>query len=171
LFKVIESRLEFRFDDSWLHMCKWDDSPAFQEGLKKLQTSAAVDFVGLHGSEPYFIEVKNFRDHRIANKRRLTSGELVAEVADKVRDSLAGLVWAMERRCQTPDLAALVRHVFAARSKCKVVLWLEEDPQPRPADRSMLAEAIKRRLRWLEPHVAVISRRDPALPGIEVTGA
>ncbi len=77
----------------------------------------------------------------------------------------------MGREACTPELKSLLRQVLAARSKCRVVLWLEEDLQPRPADRSVLAEAIKARLGWLKPHVLVLNRRDAPLPGLEVVGA
>jgi len=151
-------------------MHKWDELAAYRDGVHKLQSTSAVDFIGVHGSDPYFIEVKNFCDYRIDNKQRLTSGELAAEVADDVRDTIAGLVWVMERGSSTPELAKLLRQIFAVRSKCKVVLWLEEDRQPNPVDRSTLAGLIKRRMDWLGPHVTVRSRTEP-LPGLAVVGA
>ena len=56
-----------------------------------------MDFVGLldgaHG-DLYWIEVKDFRGYRIQNKRRLSEGELAIEVAQKVRDSIAGIIGA-----------------------------------------------------------------------------
>jgi len=169
LFRFTESRLDFRFEAPWNPVFHWDKLPSYRNGLGKLSSTSAVDFIALHGSDPYFIEVKNFCDYRIDNKERLTSGKLVAEIANNVRDSIAGLVWAMERGENAAELAPVLRQVFAAKSKCKVVLWLEEDPQPRPADRSALAEAIKGRLSWLKPHVSVRSRSEP-LPGLEVVG-
>lgn len=171
MFQRDESRLRFRFDDSWALMHQWDKTLAFIAGLGKLSSTSAVDFIGMHGSDPYFIEVKNFRGYRIDNKERLTSGELVAEIADKVRDTIAGLVWAMQREHRSTELESLLRYLFSVKSKCKVVLWLEEDLQPRPADRSALAEAIKARLGWLKPHVLMLTRQDPPLPGLEVVGA
>lgn len=165
-----ESRLEFRFEAPWEPVFHWDRMDAYRKGLARFPSTSAVDFIALHGSEPYFIEVKNFCGYRIDNKARLTSGELVAEIAANVRDTLAGLVWVMGREGDSAGLASLLRQVFAGRSKCKVVLWLEEDLQPRPADRSALAEAIKARLAWLKPHVLVLGRRDAPLPGLAVIG-
>lgn len=170
MFKRNESRLTFCFDTSWRIVYQWEELPSFKEGIAKLASAKPVDFIGLHGSDPYFIEVKNFCGYRIENKRKFTSGTLATDIADKVRDTLAGLVWAMERGHDSAELAPLLRQVFSAKSKCKVVFWLEEDPQSHPADRSALAEAIKARLSWLKPHVIVRSRRDPPLPGVDVVG-
>lgn len=169
--KFVESGLQFSFAAPWMHVHQWDRLPAFTEGLGKVQSTRAVDFIGLHGSDLYFVEVKSFREHRIENKTKFTSGTLAAQIAGKVRDTMAGLVWAMERGHDSAALAPLLRHVFVGKSRCRVVFWLEEDRQPGPADRSVLGEAIKQRLRWLNPHVSVRSRMDPPLPGLTVTGA
>lgn len=166
MFEFTESRLRFVFESPWEAVQQWDKLHAFTHGLGRVSTTGAVDFVGLFGSEPYFIEVKNFRDHRIENKRRLASGELVAEIADKVRDTIAGLVWAMGRGHDDAHVRSVVAH--ALRSKCHVVLWLEEDLQTRPVDRSVLAQGIKRRLHWFQPRVLVLSSNDRPLPGLGV---
>lgn len=171
MFEVIESRLRFRFGEPWQRMEQWDKHACYTAGLGLQATTAAVDFIGLFGSDPYFIEVKNFRDYRIENKRRLSGGTLADEVANKVRDTIAALVWAMDRGHDTPSVRALVDQLFATRTKCSVVLWLEEDPQTRPADRSVLAEAIKRRLHWLKARVIVLSQDARPLPGLAVSGA
>ncbi|WAS92891.1 hypothetical protein [Nannocystis punicea] len=170
MFEIVESRLRFRFGEPWQLMEQWDRHACYTGGLGMHATTAAVDFIGLFGSDPYFIEVKNFRDYRIENKRRLMSGALADEVANKVRDTIAGLVWAMDRGLDTAPLRSLLGQLFAIKKKCNVVLWLEEDPQTRPADRTMLAEAIKRRLHWFRPHVIVLSREERPLPGLHVSG-
>jgi len=69
-----ESRLEFRFEAPWEPVFQWDRIDAYRKGLARLPSTSAVDFIGLHGSDPYFIEVKNFRGYRIDNKERLSSG-------------------------------------------------------------------------------------------------
>ncbi len=63
-----ESRLEFRFDAPWNLVFQWDKLPAYRQGLARLSSTSAVDFIGLHGSEPYLIEVKNFCGYRIDNR-------------------------------------------------------------------------------------------------------
>lgn len=169
-FPEPESRLYFTFGDPWRLVMLWDKEPAYREGFQRLQNTSVVDFVGLRDERLSLIEVKNFTRHRIENKRRLNSGELAEEVSCKVRDTIAGLVWACDRGFCDASVQALLRSIFVSRSGCDVVLWLEEDLDPRPPERSALAGKIKERLRWLNPHVSVRSRRDPLL-GMTVKGA
>ena len=68
-------------------------------------TSALVKhyFLGIwNKSELYLIEVKDFRHHRIETRDRLLKGELAAEVAQKVRDSLSCIIGAY-RTSENPD--------------------------------------------------------------------
>lgn len=166
MVQFTESRLIFTFDEPW-RVLFWDRHPAYTSGLGRQQGTAAVDFFALFGSCPYFIEVKNLRGFRIENRGR----SLDEEVADKVRDTLAGAVWALGREAGDRDLKRIVQHCFGANEKLRVVLWLEEDPQRRPVERSNLGALIKGRLNWLNPHVLVLSRRDPPLRGLTVEGA
>ena len=117
-----EGALQFSFGESW-KVLKWDGHSAFAGGLGKVQHTKAVDFLGLHIDLPWFIEVKDFRSHRIENKKRLTSGELAEEVADKVRDTLAGMAWACNRKpLDEGDLAGFLRPLVNRQSKVPVVL-------------------------------------------------
>jgi hypothetical protein len=154
-----EKRLRFAFDGDW-KVVKWDAHPAYQGGLCQFQGTKAVDFVGLYIGAPWFIEVKDFRGYRIENKERLTSGELAKEVACKVRDTIASMAWACSRApLDEKEMRTFLRPLFGNTTKVLVVLWLEEDREPAPADASTLAEAIKRELAWLNPRVLVTSRK------------
>ncbi|MBK9260641.1 MAG: hypothetical protein IPM54_12565 [Polyangiaceae bacterium] len=153
-----ESRLEFTFSDDW-RVIKWDDHPAFKNGLCKAGDTKSVDFVGVLFNAPWLIEVKNFRQYRIENKPRLSSGALAKEVADKVRDSIASMTWACRRApLDERDLAPFVRSIFGWKERICVVLWLEEDRIMTAAQASAMAETIKRELTWLNPKVLVMSR-------------
>ncbi|WP_437975455.1 hypothetical protein WMF11_47105 [Sorangium sp. So ce295] len=153
-----EGKLRFAFDSDW-KILKWDDHGAYVGGLQRFQETKAVDFFGLYLDEPYFIEVKDFRGHRIENKVRLSSGELAREVAYKVRDTMAGMLWACDRLpLDRGELRGFVRRILACTKKVPVVLWLEEDRPPEPALASALGEAIKRELAWLNPRVLVTCR-------------
>ncbi len=170
--EIDEARLRFAFDADW-RVLKWDRHPAYAEGIQRLPGTKAVDFVGLHQSKPWFIEVTDFRGHRIETKHQVTSGQLVDEVVCKVRDTLAGLVYACGR---TPDhehiLSQLVFPLVNRSEKVPVVVWMEGDRLPDAAERSNLKHAIERRLRWLNSKVLVTCRtlaeNDP-LPGLSVT--
>lgn len=155
---IPEENLQFSFDENW-KVLKWDDHGAFKDGLEKAQHTKAVDFFGLHIGLPWFIEVKDFRNYRIENKKRLTSGELADEVADKVRDTLAGMAWACNREpLDKGTLAGFLRPLVNRQNKVPVVLWLEEDQPLAPAEASALQAAIRQRLAWLNASVIVMNR-------------
>lgn len=153
-----EDKLRFSFDDNW-KILKWDSHAAFLNGLGRVQETKAVDFVGLYIGDPFFIEVKDFRGHRIKNKDRLSNGDLAREVACKVRDTVAAMIWACNRvPLDQSELRGYLRPLLQGGKKVPVVLWLEEDRPLAPALASALAEAIKRELTWLNPHVVVTCR-------------
>lgn len=107
----------------------------------------------------WFAEVKDFLGHRIANKGRLSTGDLACEVAEKVRDTLAALAWACDRQgLDAGDCAIFLSRIAGRDRKVPVVLSLEEDRPLGPQEVSSLAAAIKRRLAWLNPRVLVTSR-------------
>lgn len=139
---------------------RWDEAAAYRQGLQKMTGTKAVEAVVIHeDGDALYLEIKDFRRHRIENKRRLASGELVAEVAAKVRDSLAGLVWSCGRTFAGEDHRRLVRQLRTA-AKPLVVLWLEDDVPARPADAATLAAEIRSKLRpWLNARVIVTSTK------------
>lgn len=152
-----EGDLRFAFDGEW-KVLKWDAHPAYLGGLQQIQGTKAVDFVGLYIGDPWFVEVKDFRSYRIKNKNRLTSGELAREVACKVRDTLASMIWACGRApLDDHKLGAFVRPLVSGGHKVPVVLWLEEDRPAAPPEASALGQAIKKELVWLNPRVIVAS--------------
>lgn len=166
-----EKSLRFTFDDDW-QVLKWDEHGGYLRGLQKHGETKAVDFFGLHLGAPWFVEVKDFRGYRVANKRRLSSGDLAQEVACKVRDTLAAMAWACGRSSVDPgEIGRFLRPLVNRSEKVPVVLWLEEDRPATPASASTLAEAIKRELGWLNAKVIVASRaltRHAPIAGISV---
>jgi hypothetical protein len=106
---------------------KWDEHRAFAEGLKRREGTKAVDICAeVDGTGAVFVELKDFRGSAIENRERIRSNELAREVAEKVRDTLAGLVWACGRDLGEPFHEQLTRGYLEA-PKVLVVLWLEED--------------------------------------------
>jgi hypothetical protein len=168
-----EGRLRFTFDEDW-KVLKWDNHAAYLDGLQRFQETKAVDFFGLYIGAPWFVEVKDFRGHRIQTKARLSSGELAVEIACKVRDTLAGLAWACNRApLDQRELSAYLRPLVSRAHKVPVVLWLEEDHPLPPTDARTLEEAIKRELLWLNAKVLVTSlalaQRTAPIGGLTVT--
>ena len=170
-----EGALLFDFGGGWI-VEKYDDHHGYRQGIERLKDRAqldvggrvhalelgtkAVDFVGLWANEVHFIEVKDFRGHRIENKQRIRDGDLAVEVAVKVRDTIAGIVGARQRPgggTWRPYVDALARG-----GRPRVCLWLEEDTMgPRAIERGHPGIALQRdlqeRLAWLAPRVLVRS--------------
>jgi hypothetical protein len=192
---IVEGRLVFEFGPRW-QVEKYDEHPIFLNGIRGLQRrtlcsekdchgevycqvcgkeaaagTKAVDILGHHEDQLYFIEIKDFRGYRIENKRRLRDGDLAFEVALKVRDTLAGLAGTLDAG-GAPRWHAWAAPVFKRRPK--VVLWLEEEAGSDPfgVERqraSTLEDTLKKPLRWLNPHVSVKSLRlSPPVPDLTV---
>lgn len=156
-----EGRLELTFDSPPWDARKWDDEPAYRLGIQRLEETKAVDFVALREDLLLYLELKDFRRHRIENKLRLRDGDLAKEVALKVRDTIAGIVGARRARQDGDEWAPFARAAAAKKPSLHVVLWLEEDMPPRGPqgahDRARITfEAeLKRQLRWLTTKVFV----------------
>lgn len=183
----LEQKLSFTFGPAWTAR-KWDDEDAYRQGIARLHGldcscgkttggSKATDFVALRSEHLLYLEVKDFRGHRIENKPRLKDGELAKEVALKVRDTIAGIVGARRTRGDGDGWATFAEAAAKAKHPVHVVLWLEQDvpPQsPRGAldrARNSLEQELKKQLRWLTTHVFVASlERAQRLADIAVTG-
>ena len=160
---IEEGHLRFRFDDSWF-VIKYDEHPDYEEWIKRLDGTKAVDFVAVHANANlYLIEVKDFRGYRIQNRPRVRDAELAVEVGQKVRDTIAGIV-AANHRGGTTVWDRPVRRLAANAAPVRVLLWLEQDLPPGPRGRrsnelSVLIDALKQRLDWLTPRVFVVGLR------------
>jgi hypothetical protein len=175
---IEEGRLRFEFDEPWQDAVKWDDSPTYRKGIGELLGTKAVDFLCRGRGMCCFIEVKDFRGYRIENKLRLANGELQLEVAQKVRDTLAGVLGAARMGAEDERWAAYAQ-VLTARDEVLVVLWLEEDftPPSGPGTSEqrwkhrldVVQQKLKVQLRWLTTRVLVTSQREASrLPGVRV---
>ena len=128
-----------------------------------------------HG-DLYWIEVKDFRGYRIQNKRRLADGELAIEVAQKVRDSIAGIIRAISHFRGLAGVGAVCPGLCGRRdNRIRVVLWLEQDDMPSPPgvrknQAQVLGQKLAEKLRWLTARVFVLSSATGGCPeGLVVT--
>lgn len=182
-----EGKLEFTFDDTWT-VQKWDDEPAYRDGIGRLARTRAVDFCGIRKGTLFILEVKDFRGSRIANKPRLREldvaevapgdappkGEmepLAEEIAWKVRDTIAGMIGA--RRCRLTEehhWKPVLHALGDPTAGLHIVLWLEEDFPRSPQQTSTLQENLRKKLGWLTTKVLVSSHKDPrSIPlGVQV---
>jgi hypothetical protein len=167
-----EEFIHFKFEDAW-KVIKYDEHIDYLEWIGRLPDTKAVDFLALKTPGTlFFIEVKDFRGHRIENKKRLKQGELAVEVAKKVRDTIAGVAAARHRGKADPwnDFAQCL---IQEERPAQVLLWLEgelpADPRGRGQNRlQVIGSTLKKQLRWLTTKVLVTNLASGPPDGIAV---
>lgn len=160
-----------RFDFSGVRVARrWDRSSAYERGVRRLPTAAAADFCAILEADnaPVIVEVTDYRGYRLGtggSKLAISSGALIAETVAKVRDSVAGMVWACGRSLDAaadPVVESVVQHVVNRHDgppKLQVVFWLEDDAL-RPQEASTITKQIEAGLKpWLRPKVIVTNKR------------
>lgn len=158
--------LEVRASAAW-QLVKWDETKAYRQGVGRwVEGSKAVDLVGQYKQELYLIEVKDFVGRHAENRQRLTSSELPIEVAQKVRDSVAGVVGAIRQEAQ--DIATFHGALLDHTRRMNVILWAFIDLNKRPEVLlNTLQQDLQKRLRWLHAKVRVATTQNGHfLPGI-----
>jgi hypothetical protein len=172
--RIEEGCLAFEFSEQW-NAFKLDDHRDYREGIEKIDNTKAVDFLAIFNkSELYFIEVKDFRGHRIENKERLLKGELPLELAQKVRDSLACIISAYRNSNLAEHWSAYAQLLCDKKAFIKVALWLEEDSPPlhpqlrKKAMASTRTKVFKQKLVWLTSRVLVCGSGKKDLPDVTV---
>ncbi|MGZ8218208.1 hypothetical protein [Methylomagnum sp.] len=147
---IIEGKLLFTFPDDWL-VEKYDETAFYRDHFQKLASSKCVDVVAFspRAESLWLIEAK---DYRINGREK--SMDLCAEVAHKVRDTLANLYLAQRH----PELSI---HEFATmagqKPKIRVALHIEQPKVPskvRPPviDRNKGLLKFQQMLRVVDPH-------------------
>ena len=164
-----ESGMRFSFDAlQWKFLIQYDAQTDYKKIQNAIEKTKAVDFIGiLNTSILSFIEVKNFKGHRIENKPRVERGDdpLELEVAQKVRDTLAGITGAVRHSTHIKDhFETYQQYLSNAKKDIHVVLWLEKDASPQPnslrdkrdkAFGGSLDIRLRQKLNWLTSHVIV----------------
>ena len=146
-----EGRLELRFPAGWA-VLKYDDGRYYRGTIGRTGAMlAAMDFVAVPAAPtPYLLllEVKDFRDHEVANRPRLAKGELATEVATKAFHTLGALCAGV--RANQPELRALAVGVQPLPETIQVVLLLEQDKPPAGAAGHLSTRAKLKRETYLE---------------------
>jgi hypothetical protein len=132
----------------------------------------AVDFVGVRDEAFYFLEVKDFRGHRIENAKRQRE-ELPLEIGLKVRDTLAGVAGAYAKVGGTDWIERCGATLTARKGQVRVVVWIADDPpgpseprQKRAVRDSERLNRIKQKLAWLTSRVLVEDPLEATIPGV-----
>lgn len=169
---IDEKSLRFTFGKRW-QVVKLDDSTIYRFGTQLID-GKAVDFVGiLDHREIYFIEVKDFRGHRIENKSRLLTGDLLIEVAHKVRDSVACIV--ATARTHNEDFWNELNELFRDSEKpIKVILWFEGDRSPHVNQRirvkaAMRKDTLNAKLKWLKCRAMITGIQNHSIEDLRVS--
>ena len=158
----------FTFGNAWKIAFKYDDTNFYRGGPEKLkgkidghaQSTRAVDVIALHDEAGLLLlEAKDFRGHRIANKKRITDSEIIIEAAIKARDTLAGLIGAARTNNHQFD-AVTIWKAMGKNNRLVIVLWLEDDAS-KDALRwkqqlDTLTQLLKTKLGWLEAKCFVL---------------
>lgn len=163
----VEKRLRFTFQRPAWDAVKWDEDPAYLRGLQR-HDGKGVDLVAtLDRRRLHLFEVKDPRGHWSEYRDRNLVEGLAQIIADKVRDTLAGLLFSRDRH-PGDHLLVHLKTMFDREERLLVILWLESFYLD-PTLASTLAGLIKRKLHWLKPNVIVTSRALwPGMPGLTV---
>ena len=86
-----EGKLGLDFQQN-LQVIQYDRSNFFRNNVEKLQGTKAVDFLALSRDDLFIIEITDFRGHGVECREKIRKGDLVVEVAHKVRDTIPGYV-------------------------------------------------------------------------------
>ena len=160
---VLEEEFQrFTFDEAWT-VFRYDSAEAGYHDIRdSVPGTKSRDFAGVRHGTGYLIEVKDFRGYRIQNKARMTDGELAVEVAQKVRDTLAGVVSGVRRGDPLrPWNELLIQRLGHCSGQVTILLSLEDDAASDPRRwrqrLSTLTDQLKAKLHWLRVRVSVVS--------------
>lgn len=148
--EITEGSLVLELDAE--RVLKWDDHQAFVQGIRKLPHTRGVDVcASVTGGGAVHIELKDYRAATMP-----PSAELARAIAEKVRDSLAGLVWACRRGLGEAFHEKLAGE-FLASPKQRVIVWIEQNDLD-AAGASALQDRIREELApHIRAHVTVTS--------------
>ena len=157
---IREGRLEFTFPENCT-ASKYDDWAFYRHQFGNVADSKAVDFLCIHDECAWLVEVKDYRDHP-----RTKPSETDAEVAKKVRDTLAGLATA-RASAAGPEKVGAGRALRQRR--WRVALHLEQVERPsrlRPsvADPATLRTKLQKAVKAVDPHPMVINSNSTRVP-------
>ncbi len=163
--EFLETNISFKFDtDYWSDLIQYDTQTDFKKIRNDIPGTRAVDFIGvLEKNTLSLFEVKNFRGYRIDSKDRMNNGELVEVFAQKVRDTLSGIIGGARNSTHMPETWKKYTRLLIEKD-VHIVCWVEEDrhanfsniyQKRNKARASGLVQEIKRKLSWLTTKVMV----------------
>ena len=152
-----EGRLRFQFSDKW-EVLKYDDGQYYRGTIGRTGAElTAMDFVAVSSTSALLLlEVKDFRDHEVANRPRLAKGQLATEVATKAFHTLGALYAGV--RANHTELRILSAGIQPPPDVLQVILLLEQDEPPQPGVAGHLSTRAKlKRETYLEYEAKLLS--------------
>ena len=166
LLQFEESYLRFIFDDTLWSVIKYDDHR--NHANINIKEHKAIDFLALYKANTIVLfEIKNFRKHRTdrETQARMADGaeDLTTEIAQKVRDSIAGIIGAGRNPDSVEHIEwrQISEKLIKAKTQIYVIAWVEEDmpngykKERYQAKSTVNIDKIKNKLKWLNVKVSV----------------
>ncbi len=154
---VTEGNLTFTFPDDW-NVSQYDDWSHYRnQFINVCRGVRAVDVLALElGECCWLLEIKDYREHV-----RTKTIDLADEMAEKVRDTLVGLVGAQFCANDAGEKNA-ARQALRARH-LKVVLHLEQPAKhstlhPRAINPAAISQRLKQLIKGIDPHPRVVEK-------------
>ena len=170
MIRIKEGRLEFAFQTGCA--TQYDQWAFYRRQFQGIaRGSKAVDFLCLDGNIAWLIEVTDYRSHTGEQERHTMPKPraIAGEVAEKVRDTLAGLAAACKNANNSKEKSLARKSIRKAR--WRVVLHLEQPraqtPRRRTAiDPRSIESELGRLLKAVDPHPKVMDCRSgyPVVP-------
>lgn len=169
-----ESSVKFHFFSPTI---QYDSTDYYRRFVLKLPSTKAVDFITVHEGRTnikrlYLMEVKNFEvNNRETKERTNPDGRdpLHIEIAQKVKDTLAGLVGAMtlaDRECfsELAPYHQFIRSKEFLQDRLVVIAFIEGSRlsgygKGHKNGELGLQRAIEKSLKWLNCEVRVLNRK------------
>lgn len=152
---ITEGALAFIFPADW-SAWKYDNWTHYRRQFQRIcDRVKATDMILLSPNNCcWFLEVKDYRRHQ-----RTKPSDLPKEVAEKLRDTLAGLVSA-RFRANDEDEREAARRVLES-SDIRVVLHLEQPTKPstlypRAINPANVLQGLRQRIKAIDPHPSVV---------------
>jgi hypothetical protein len=152
---VTEGKLNFAFADGW-NVSKYDEWSHYRNQFVKVCVGVkAIDILAL---EPrgccWLVEIKDYRKHV-----RTKTIDLAEEVAEKARDTLAGLVAA--QFCANDEAEKSSARQALRSANLRIVLHLEQPTKhsklfPRAINPATVLQRLRQLVKAVDPHPLVV---------------
>lgn len=165
-----ESGLIFKFGEQW-EVTQLDTEKDYANVCNKIPGTKSIDFIGINKSEDMLvlIEVKGFRGYgkqnSIQNRLSGKQDDIIIEIAQKVRDSLAVILGGCRNSTNQTELwKACIKHI-KDNKKVRIIAWLEIDESTEVMLRrakvqmSIRRKELRKILLWLTSDIDILNTK------------